>query len=104
MAKKSPCYSGPGKCSSQRLSELFWMLGPAFARWTESRMGQSPGTTAQRMRILSLLHEHGALKMCDLKDQLGVTATNVTALIDALEKDELVARKAHPSDRRATLI
>lgn len=42
--------------------------------------------------------------MSELKDELGVTATNITALVDALEKDELVVRKDHPTDRRATVI
>jgi DNA-binding MarR family transcriptional regulator len=42
--------------------------------------------------------------MSDLKEELGVTATNITALVDALEDDGLVARRAHPSDRRATVI
>ena len=42
--------------------------------------------------------------MASLRDELGVTATNITALVDALEKDQLVVRKAHPSDRRATII
>ena len=42
--------------------------------------------------------------MSDLKTELGVTATNITALIDSLEDDGLVVRQAHPSDRRATVI
>jgi DNA-binding MarR family transcriptional regulator len=42
--------------------------------------------------------------MSELKNELGVTATNITALVDSLEKDGLVARRAHPTDRRVTLI
>jgi len=42
--------------------------------------------------------------MSELKEELGVTATNVTALVDSLEKDGLVKRKRHPTDRRATVI
>lgn len=33
-----------------------------------------------------------------------MTATNVTALVDSLEKDGLVVRTRHPTDRRATVI
>lgn len=58
----------------------------------------------QRLRILTSLYERGPRIMSDLKKELGVTATNVTALIDALEADGLVVRKEHPTDRRATLI
>lgn len=42
--------------------------------------------------------------MCDLKKELGVTATNITALVDSLEEDGYVVRREHPTDRRATLI
>ncbi len=40
--------------------------------------------------------------MSELNKELGVTATNVTALVDSLEKDGLVVRTRHPTDRRAT--
>ena len=42
--------------------------------------------------------------MCHLSEALGVTARNVTTLVDALEDEQLVKRLAHPTDRRATLI
>jgi DNA-binding MarR family transcriptional regulator len=86
-----------------QLTELFWILGPAFTRWAESHMHER-GLTAQRVRLLGLLLKNGSMKMSRIKDELGVTATNVTALVDALEKDDLVARKPHPTDRRATMI
>src|SRR5260370_18881060 len=42
--------------------------------------------------------------MRDLGEQLGATPRNMTALVDALEEAQLVVRRAHPTDRRATLI
>ena len=42
--------------------------------------------------------------MSSISDELGVTRRNVTALVDALEEEELVRRKPHPTDRRATVI
>ena len=42
--------------------------------------------------------------MSSISDELGVTKRNVTALVDALEEEELVRRKPHPTDRRATVI
>ncbi len=86
-----------------QLIELFWTIGPAYTRWAESHMCQ-PGITPQRMRLMTLLHENGPMMMSSLSDELGVTATNITALVDALEKEEMVARKPHPTDRRATMI
>ena len=42
--------------------------------------------------------------MSSISDELGVTRRNITALVDALEEEELVRRKPHPTDRRATVI
>ena len=56
------------------------------------------------MRLLGVLHCKGPQIMCDLGDDLGVTARQVTNLVDALEEKGLVQRAAHPSDRRATVI
>jgi DNA-binding MarR family transcriptional regulator len=42
--------------------------------------------------------------MSGLSDELEVTARNVTALVDALEKEKLVRRIPHESDRRATVV
>jgi len=86
-----------------RLFELFWKLGPAFTRWAETHMQDGP-LTAQRLRLLGLLFDNGPMKMNQLRNELGVTATNITALVDALEEAGLVTRKPHPTDRRATLI
>lgn len=86
-----------------QLTQLFWMLGPAFIRWAESLM-EKDGLTPKRMYLMGVLFEHGPMMMSSLKDRLGVTATNVTALVDALENEGLVERKAHPEDRRATII
>jgi DNA-binding MarR family transcriptional regulator len=85
------------------LVQTFWTFWPAFQRWADSQT-QEDRLTPQRARILSYLHENGPSIMSSLKEELGVTATNITALVDALEKDGLVARKAHPTDRRATLL
>lgn len=86
-----------------RLIELLWTIGPAFTRWAESHMHERD-LTPQRVRVLVHLKKYGASKMSDLRDALGVTATNVTSIVDALESDGMVARHPHPTDRRATLI
>jgi DNA-binding MarR family transcriptional regulator len=86
-----------------KLMMMFWTLGPAFTRWTESRLEGTP-LTPQRLRLSELLFDNGPSRMCELRDALGVTATNITALVDALESDGMVERVPHPTDRRATLI
>jgi DNA-binding MarR family transcriptional regulator len=86
-----------------KLLLLFWSLSPAFLRWAESHE-TTGGLTPQRLRLSEILFDNGPTKMSDLRDALGVTATNITALVDALEADGLVERTPHPTDRRATLI
>ena len=44
------------------------------------------------------------MKMSDVASKLGLSARNVTTLIDALESGDFVKRVPHPNDRRATLI
>lgn len=95
-----PCVS---TCPRHRMVELLWSFGPAFQRWSETLMPEK-NLSAQRLRILSSIHDRGPRIMSELKKELGVTATNITALVDALEQDGLVERKEHPTDRRATVI
>ncbi|MBS1984482.1 MAG: MarR family transcriptional regulator [Bdellovibrionales bacterium] len=90
----------PTKC---QLVEMFWTFWPAFQRWTESQTTDKK-LTPQRTRIMARLQDKGPQIMSELGEYLGVSATNVTELVDALEKEGLVARKPHPSDRRATVI
>ena len=55
------------------------------------------------LRALNLL-EHGPVGASALADQLGLTRSAVTALIDRLVHAGFVARAAVPGDRRATAI
>jgi DNA-binding MarR family transcriptional regulator len=96
----SPCIS---KLPRHRLVELLWSFAPAYQRWSESLMVEK-GLSPQRLRILASIHKRGPRIMSELKKELGVTATNVTALVDSLQRDGLVMRTRHPTDRRATVI
>ena len=55
------------------------------------------------LRALNLL-EHGPVGASALADQLGLTRSAVTALIDRLVHAVFVARAAVPGDRRATAV
>jgi DNA-binding MarR family transcriptional regulator len=57
-----------------------------------------------RMGVLFAVHEAGGLRMGDLAARLGVKARTVTDLVDGLERDGLLVRKADPLDRRAILL
>ena len=89
--------------SSLRLVDEFAAFGPLYLKWVRSRL-QDRGMTYARMRLLGALHCKGPQIMSSISDELGVTRRNVTALVDALEEEELVRRKPHPTDRRAIVI
>lgn len=73
-----------------------------FLRWMEGRA--CDGLNYQRLRLLQALHCGGPAIMRDLGTQLGVSARNMTAIVDGLEDASLVVRRPHPTDRRATLV
>src|SRR3984957_13998817 len=100
---ESDCHPCGSKAPRLRLVELLWSFAPAYQRWSESLMTEE-GLSPQRLRILGSLHDRGPRIMSELKEELGVTATNITALVDSLERDGLVTRQSHPTDRRVTVI
>jgi len=89
--------------TARRLLEVFHTFERSFARWSQSLM-ETEGPSPARMRLLAALNCKGPTIMCGLRDELGVTARQVTNLVDALETEGLVQRTPHSSDRRATLI
>jgi DNA-binding MarR family transcriptional regulator len=88
---------------ADQLAQLVHGFNHAFSRWTESLL-ESSGVSTSRMRLLGALHCKGPQIMCDLGEELGVTARNVTTLVDGLESEALVRRAPHPTDRRATVV
>lgn len=75
----------------------------AYARWVEAPL-QHSGLTYARIRLLGILGLKGPQIMSALGDELVVSPRNITVLVDALEDSGLVHRRAHPTDRRATVI
>ena len=75
----------------------------SFDRWA-NRKAVEAGISAQRLRLLNIVHCHGPQKMADLAEALAVTPRNVTALVDGLEAEGLIRRIPHSTDRRVTLV
>jgi DNA-binding MarR family transcriptional regulator len=90
--------------SARRLAQVFGEFLPAFRRFVDGHMPADGPCSYARVRLLGVLHCGGQQMMSALSSALDVTPRNVTALVDALEADGLVERRAHPTDRRATLI
>lgn len=62
------------------------------------------GLTPSRAAVLWRVRREGPATQRVLAEALGVSARNVTGLVDGLEAAGLVSREPHPSDRRATLV
>ncbi|HEY1191617.1 MAG TPA: MarR family transcriptional regulator [Gemmata sp.] len=86
-----------------KLARAFASFGPAYYKWLQTCFAAS-GVSFPRMKLLGALHKSGPKIMSELSDELGVTARNVTALVDGLEGEGLVRRVPHATDRRATVI
>ena len=69
-----------------------------------SRQAIADASPYARMRLLCELHRDGPQRMADLASALDVTPRNVTTLVDGLEREGIVQRRPHPTDRRATVI
>jgi DNA-binding MarR family transcriptional regulator len=62
------------------------------------------GLSRARATVVWLVHRGGPQTQRDLARAIGVTARNVTALVDGLEESGFVRRAPHPEDRRALLV
>ena len=62
------------------------------------------GLSKSRVGPVWLLHQKGPSTQRELAEGLGVSARNVTGLVDALVETGFVKRNPHPTDRRATLV
>jgi DNA-binding MarR family transcriptional regulator len=88
---------------AQRLADLFSIFAPAFLKWQYAGV-LVPGMTYPRMNLIHVLAEDGPQIMSVLRDRLGVSARNITVLVDGLEKEGFARRVPHRNDRRATVI
>jgi DNA-binding MarR family transcriptional regulator len=82
--------------------ELF-DLWHAIRRVTLEKFNED-GLSFSRAKVLWTLEESGPLRASTLAEHLDCAAATATELVDALTRDELVARTPDPRDRRAVLI
>ncbi|ORA33242.1 hypothetical protein BST13_20090 [Mycobacterium aquaticum] len=79
-------------------------MGQAWIRWVHASVPDDAVSYA-RLRVLAALEASpDGLPMSGIAAALGVTGRRVTVLVDALAEDGLVARYAHPTDGRSTII
>ena len=86
---------------------IIW-LGHLIERFANTRLPQAdlpPGMSLARAHLLFAVaaaqRNDTSSKMVDIALDLGVTARTITTMVDALEKQGLIARVPDPHDRRA---
>jgi DNA-binding MarR family transcriptional regulator len=79
------------------------LLAAATARYYDS-LGLGFSMTGARHTLLLTLYfvEDRRLPQNEISRELGVSRTNITNLIDGLERDDLVIRIPNPADRRVS--
>jgi DNA-binding MarR family transcriptional regulator len=89
--------------SAVDLAQAIASFSSTFERWARSLVA-ADAPSYPRLKLLYALHCDGPQRMADLAATLEVTPRSVTALVDGLEREALVRRQPHPTDRRATMI
>jgi len=77
-------------------------VADALAAAVESNLRHQFGLSVGRFSLVTILHRYSESELTpsDLAQRAGVTSATVTGLLDGLEEDGLVERKAHSTDRR----
>jgi DNA-binding MarR family transcriptional regulator len=99
--------SAPGKAGAparRKLVRAMAKFGASYGKWVRVNLREVDGITPPRLGVLQALFAKGPQIMAELADRLEVSARNVTVLIDGMERDGFLERRAHTTDRRATVI
>jgi DNA-binding MarR family transcriptional regulator len=73
-----------------------------MARFTEQLAKSDLGQVEFEVVLRLARSPRGELRMTDLSTQTSLTTSGVTRVVDRLERDGLVCRRACPSDRRSS--
>jgi DNA-binding MarR family transcriptional regulator len=72
-----------------------------ISRWMGGRLEQI-GLSPSQLEVLDVLQQQEGIPLRQLRDALCCVGSNVTALVDRMERDGLVERRRDPQDRRIT--
>jgi DNA-binding MarR family transcriptional regulator len=89
--------------TAERIAGRLFSLAPRLVEILDLG-AREYGMSYARGRVVAALHASGPVLMRALSEAVGVAPRTITGLVDALEADGWVERRAHPSDRRATIV
>jgi DNA-binding MarR family transcriptional regulator len=92
--------TSPSGASSQELADAFGRAGKSVVRAFDERLGEH-GVSTPRSKLLAEVQRLGPVRLADLARAVGITQGTASTLVDALVRDQLVARSADNEDRRA---
>jgi DNA-binding MarR family transcriptional regulator len=101
--RRADLSSALGMDAAGRVMGKLFALAPRLVE-VQDLGAREYGMSYARGRVVAALAASGPVLMRALSDAVGVTPRTITGLIDALEDDGWVERRAHPSDRRATIV
>lgn len=84
---------------NQQLTEFY----DKMSSWEQSVMRETGYSLAQ-IHTIEVLGIHGALRMKELAQKLGITTGTLTVQIEKLVNAKLIERGAHPDDRRSIVV
>jgi DNA-binding MarR family transcriptional regulator len=102
-ARRADLSAALGMDAAGRVMGKLFALAPRLVE-VQDLGAREYGMSYARGRVVAALAASGPVLMRALSDAVGVTPRTITGLIDALEDDGWVERRAHPSDRRATIV
>jgi DNA-binding MarR family transcriptional regulator len=94
---------GTGPPGDESLADAFG----AVARQLRDRSAETLAPwaiTPAHLRALRMLSRHGTMRLSELSERLEIAPRTATEVVDALQAQDLVRRRADPGDRRATLV
>lgn len=74
-----------------------------LSSWEQSVV-RGKGFSLPQVHIVEILGAHGAMRMKELADKIGVTTGTLTVQVDKMVQAELIQRRPHESDRRSILV
>ena len=83
-----------------RLSERFDAFVPTYANYMKTCIA-SVHLSLTQLNALRAVDQDQPVTMAEIAKALRLTPYAVTKIVDVLERDALVERKPHPTDRRA---
>ncbi|EHH0849810.1 MarR family transcriptional regulator [Vibrio vulnificus] len=87
----------------EKLNQTLTEFYDKMSSWEQSVVKETGYSLAQ-IHTIEVLGCHGALRMKELAEKLGITTGTLTVQIEKLVKAELIERCALPEDRRAIVV